>query len=227
MYWSDHLARLRDSLVAQVARIRDANDHGTTIGNCVETVLRRTIADYMPKYFAVESGQVCNLNQQLSPQIDILIHDRSCFPPLSVNEDGSVIVCAEPTKSVVECKTQWKPDEIATHYRNFTSVQSYRGRNNFFDGPETVAGYFVFIVDNCPIEIPPEMSDANRFVGIYSLNTSNSQRSKIGETIFTRETNENSLERFLRDLLFDCMQKGQTEGGTFEETFKIVQRYMG
>jgi hypothetical protein len=76
------------------------------------------------------------------------------------------------------------------------------------------------------MEVPPEMSDERRFVGIYSLNTSISQRSEVGATDFTLKTNGNSLEQFLCDLLFDCMRKGQTEAGTFEEAFKIVQQYM-
>ena len=120
LHWSKHLERLSASLLAQIERIRNASDHGTTIGNGLECVLRRTIEDYLPRYFEVGTGQVCNIKQELSPQLDILIHDRSCFPPLAVNEDGSVIVCSEPTKSVVECKTKWKQASNQNEFVKFT-----------------------------------------------------------------------------------------------------------
>lgn len=223
MHWTEHLEHLSASLLAQIYRIRNASDHGTTIGNGVECVLRRTISDYLPRYFDVGSGQVCNIKQKLSPQLDILIHDRSCFPPLAVNEDGSVIVCAEPTKSVVECKTAWKSTDVENHFKRFAEVQNLRV--DYFNNPENIAGYFVFLVDSCPATVPASLNDNTRFVGIYSLSKGKAQRSPVQTDTFEMETG-NALEMFLRDLLFDCMKKGQTEPGTFGRSYETVQLYM-
>jgi len=223
MHWTEHIERLSASLLAQIDRIRNASDHGTTIGNCVECVLRRTLSDYLPRYFEVGTGQVCNFKQKLSPQLDILIHDRSCFPPLAVNEDGSVIVCAEPTKSVVECKTAWKSTDVEKHFKRFTEVQNLRAER--FNNQDTIAGYFVFLVDSCPATAPASLNDDKRFVGIYSLSQGKAQRSPVQTDTFALEIG-NALEMFLRDLLFDCMKKGQTEPGTFEWSYETVQLYM-
>ncbi len=157
MLWTEHMKRLSASLLAQIDRIRNASDHGTMIGNCVECILRRTLSNYLPRYFEVGTGQVCNIKQKLSPQLDIIIHDRSCFPPLSVNEDGSVIVCAEPTKSVVECKTAWNSTSVEKHFKCFTEVQNLRVEQ--FNHPDTIAGYFVFLVDSCPTTVPASLND--------------------------------------------------------------------
>jgi hypothetical protein len=223
MHWTEHIERLSASLLAQIDRIRNGSDHGTTIGNGVECVLRRTLSDYLPRYFEVGTGQVCNFRQKLSPQLDILIHDRSCFPPLAVNEDGSVIVCAEPTKSVVECKTAWDSIKVENHFKRFAEVQNIRVER--FKDPNTIAGYFVFLVDSCPAIVPASPNDETRFVGIYSLSQGKAQRSPVGTGTFALESG-NALEMFLRDLLFDCMKKGQTEPGTFEWSYETVQRYM-
>lgn len=223
MHWTEHLERLSVSLLAQIDRIRNASDHGTTIGSGVECVLRRTLSDYLPRYFEVATGQVCNFKQELSPQLDILIHDRSCFPPLAVNEDGSVIICAEPTKSVVECKTAWDPATVEKHFKRFAYVQNLRDEP--FNNQDTIAGYFVFLIDGCPTTVPASLNDDKRFVGIYSLSQGEAQRSPVQTVTFEAETG-NALEMFLRDLLFDCMKKGQTEPGTFELSYETVQRYM-
>ncbi|MBU0484024.1 MAG: hypothetical protein KKB30_05875 [Proteobacteria bacterium] len=223
MHWTEHLGHLSKSLLAQISRIRNASDHGTTIGNCVEHVLRRTISNYIPRYFEVGTGQVCNINNKLSPQLDILIHDRSCFPPLAVNEDDSVIVCAEPTKSVVECKTEWDHKTVEKHFMRFTEVQNVRGEH--FKNPDNSAGYLVFLVGSCPATIPDTLSDHTRFVGIYSLSKGKAQRSPIQTDTFEMEAG-NALEMFLRDLLFDCMKKGQTEAGSFELSYETFQLYM-
>jgi hypothetical protein len=223
MHWTEHLECLSKSLLAQIDRIRNASDHGTTIGNGLECVLRRTIKDYLPRYFEVGTGQVCNSKQKLSPQLDILIHDRSCFPPLAVNEDGSVIVCAEPTKSVVECKTKWNSTDVEKHFKRFSEVQNVRVVN--FDYPSTIAGYFIFLVDSCPATVPTSLNDNTRFVGIYSLRQGKANRSPNQRDTFELETG-NALEMFLRDLLYDGMKKGQTEPGTFEMSYLAMQRYM-
>jgi len=223
MHWTEHLERLSASLLAQIDRIRKASDHGTTIGSGVECVLRRTLSDYLPRYFEVSTGQVCNFKQMLSPQLDILIYDRSCFPPLAVNEDGSVMVCAEPTKSVVECKTAWRPTDVEKHFERFAEVQNVRVER--FDNQDTIAGYFVFLVDSCPATVPASLNDDERFVGIYSLSQGKAQRSPVRTETFALETG-NALEMFLRDLLFDCMKKGQTEPGTFEWSYETMKLYM-
>ncbi|MEI6313656.1 MAG: DUF6602 domain-containing protein [Syntrophus sp. (in: bacteria)] len=223
MHWTEHLERLSTSLLAQIDRIRNVSGHGTTIGTGVECVLRRTLSDYIPRYFEVGTGQVCNFQQKLSPQLDIIIHDRSCFPPLAVNEDGSVIVCAEPTKSVVECKTTWNSTTVVNHFKRFSEVQGTR--TEYFKCADTIAGYFVFLVDSCPKTVPASLNDYTRFVGIYSLSENKAQRSPVEKSTFEPEIG-NALEMFLRDLLFDCMKKGQTEPGSFEWSYETVRLYM-
>src|SRR5207244_2659150 len=95
MLWNLHLDLLRKALLAQFERIRASSSHSAIKGTSIEAALRRLLQDYLPRQFSVGTGQIANVNSMLSPQLDILIYDEVTFPRLAVNEDGSVVICAE------------------------------------------------------------------------------------------------------------------------------------
>ena len=47
-FWTEHLKRLCDSLIAQTDRARVGSDHSVIKGTSIEYVIRRTLTDYMP-----------------------------------------------------------------------------------------------------------------------------------------------------------------------------------
>src|SRR5258706_8019944 len=131
-FLSEHMERLADSIKAQCDRARKGSTHPGTKGAAIEVVLRRLLQQYMPAAFAVGNGQCANVKGQISPQLDVLLYAKECFPHLAVNEDGSVIVCCEAVLSVVECKSSWDSARVEDHFRKFCEVE--RARHSSYYG---------------------------------------------------------------------------------------------
>ncbi len=224
MHWSENLDRLRDSLIAQAARIR-AGSHSTIKGTSLEVVLRRTLSEYLPAYFSVGSGQVANSQREVSPQLDVLVYDHIVFPHLAVNEDDSVVLCCEALYGVVECKASWDRARIKEHFDRFVVVESKR-HVNFADASQAAA-YFVVVFDALGLEAASlaDFGDDGRLVGIYSISGDRSWCSRSGVREFT-EQRGNGLALLLRELLLDCMVKGSKDEGTFVVAHDVVSTYV-
>ena len=99
-FLSEHMDRLAASVLAQAERARVGSGHAGIKGAAIEFVLRNVLRQDMPSAFTVGTGQVANVTGDLGPQTDVLLYDASVFPPLSVNEDTSVVVCCEAVFAV-------------------------------------------------------------------------------------------------------------------------------
>ena len=222
-FWTEHLKRLRDSLVAQTDRARVGSGHSVIKGTSIEYVIRRTLSDYMPSNFAIGTGQIANNQNEISPQIDILVFDTNIFPRLAVNEDSSVIVCCESVFEIVEIKCQYDQKLVSKHFKKLIEVESKR--HGMFGADGMASGYFVLVVD----PMNPDLSkfeDSKRFVGFYSLKGSKSWSSPYKQTKFSAH-DENGLDFFLHHIMSDCMRKGLSELGSLEYTYDTVAKYLG
>jgi hypothetical protein len=222
-FWTEHLKRLRDSLVAQTDRARVGSDHSVIKGTSIEYVIRRTLSDYMPSDFAIGTGQIANNQNEISPQIDILVFDTNTFPRLAVNEDSSVIVCCESLFEIVEIKCQYDQKLVSKHFKKLIEVESKR--HGMFGADGMASGYFVLVVD----PMNPDLSkfeDSKRFVGFYSLKDSKSWSSPYKQTKFSAHDG-NGLDFFLHHIMSDCMRKGLSELGSLEYTYDTVAKYLG
>ena len=222
-FWSEHLKRLCDSLIAQTDRVRSGSKHSVIKGTSIEFVIRRTLKEYLPSAFQIGTGQIVNNKNQISPQIDILVYDALTFPRLAVNEDNSVVICSECVHAIVECKSSWDSKAIKDHFTKFAEVDSHR--YGLFGVPGMNAGYFVFIIDPIQPDIKSFQYD-NRSIGFYTLKGKKAWASRYQNPYFT-EIEGNSLDFFLNDIMYDCMRKGLTELGSLEHTYEAVRQYLG
>ena len=223
LFWTEHLKRLCDSLVAQTDRARVGSDHSVIKGTSIEYVIRRTLKEYMPSNFTIGTGQIANNQNEISPQIDILVYDTNTFPRLAVNEDSSVIVCCESVFEVIECKSQYDLKQLSKHFNTLIEVESKR--HGMFGDDGMACGYFVLVVD----PMNPKLSlfeDSKRFVGFYSLKGSKSWSSPYKQTQFS-ENDGNGLDFFLHHIMSDCMRKGLSELGSLNYTYDTVSKYLG
>jgi hypothetical protein len=220
--WDENIGRLRDSLVAQANRIRAGSSHSTIKGTSLEIVLCRTLREYIPGYFKIGSGQAVNNKREESPQLDVMIYDQNAFPHLAVNEDSSVMVCCESLLAAVECKARWDGKEISQHFRKFVKVESKRHPS--FSHSSNAAAYFVVVFSPLNPKSLAGLGDDNRSVGIYTIEGETSWYSPQGERQFVARTG-NGLAFFLKDVLFDCMIKGQKETGDFGVAHQVVRTY--
>ena len=222
-FWTEHLKYLCKSLVAQTDRARTGSDHPVIKGTSIEYVIRRTLTDYLPSNFAIGTGQIVNNQNEISPQIDILVYDTNNFPRLAVNEDSSVIVCCESVFEVVECKSQYDPIRLIKHFNSLIEVESKR--HGMFGDDGMASGYFVLVVDPINPKLS-EFQDSKRFVGFYSLKGSKSWSSPYNETQFSKHDG-NGLDFFLHHIMSDCMRKGLSELGSLDYTYETVSKYLG
>ena len=214
-FLSDHMDRLAESVLAQAERARTGAEHSGIKGAAIEVILRNVLRQYFPSTFAVGTGQIANVHGELSPQMDVLLYDMSVFPRLSVNEDGSVVVCAESVYAVVEAKAAWKQGDIESHFDRFRMVDQKRS------GPwlnVQSAGYFIFFIDTVVHPGMESLMDDQRAVGVYSLEGKRGWYSPRNNQAFEDHVG-NALELFLRHALQDCMEKGQIEVGTLGESY--------
>ncbi len=223
--WSENLDRLRESLLAQLARIRAGSSHSTIKGTSLEVVLRRTLREYVPGYFRIGSGQIANRKHELSPQLDILVYDQTVFPHLAVNEDCSIVICCEALFGAVECKATWDNPGVHDHFSRFTAVESERNEN--YAGSEDAAAYYVVVFDNVSVKADAlgAFSDAGRYVGIYTVQGNKCWSSPVGEAVFTERTG-NSIALLLKDILLDCMKKGQKDVGNLMMAYAALRQYI-
>lgn len=229
--WTEHLGFLNDSLLAQVTRARRGSKHPTIKGASIEEALRRILRQYLPSVYHIGTGQVANNEvansegQNISPQIDILIYERTTFPHLAVNEDGSVIICCEPLFATIECKTKWNRKGVLDNFVQLRAVESKRDEQ-YFGAINNFSSYFVFIIDKLERPSLVGFEDQNRFVGIYTLEGKRSWRSPNQTSIFTAQDG-NALEFLMNDILEDSMRKSIPEIGDLKITRKAVSKYFG
>ncbi len=229
--WTEHLGFLNDSLLAQVTRARRGSEHPTIKGAFIEEALRRILRQYLPSVYHIGTGQVANNEvadsegQNISPQIDILIYERTTFPHLAVNEDGSVVICCEPLFATIECKTKWNRKGVFDNFVRLRAVESKR-YGQYFGAIDNFSSYFVFIIDKLKRPSLVGFEDQHRFVGIYTLEGQRSWRSPFQTSTFTTQDG-NALEFLIKDVLEDSMRKSIPEVGDLTETRKAVRKYFG
>ena len=163
-FLSEHMTRLAESVRAQTERARAGSGHSGIKGAAIEVVLRNLLRQYVPTTFSIGTGQFANADGELSPQVDVLVYDAAVFPHLSVNEDGSVVVCGESVFAVAECKAQWDAAEVANHFRRFCSV-ALKCRGPWeSDGEQNRerAAYFAFMLEAPARPDMTALEDANR-----------------------------------------------------------------
>jgi len=227
-FLTEHMERLAASVLAQAERARAGSGHAGLKGAAIEVVVRNVLRQYVPNSFRVGTGQIANSAGALSPQMDVLLYDAAVFPHLSVNEDGSVVVCCESVFAVVECKTEWHAQDVATHFQRFRSVELQSCGPWETPGASSAerAAYFVFHLNTPAAPDFEALKDVNRTVGVYSLADRWCWHSPRRQESFDR-LEGNAFELFLSHVMQDCMEKGPKEIGTFGESFRIVRQYFG
>lgn len=223
-FWREHFERLQKSLIAQIERIRAGSKHSTIKGTSIEVVLRRTLREYLPEYFSVGSGQIANHHGLISPQQDVLIYDANAFPHLTVNEDGSVVVCCESLLASVECKVNWNQGEVEEHYERTIAVESQRCQP--FSGEDMQAAYLVVFHEKKRAPHFDTFKKKTRVFGAYCMGSNETWSTQSGSDEFSK-TSSPVLELFFRDLLRHCMHIGQIEVGSLGGAYHVVGQYLG
>jgi hypothetical protein len=156
--------------------------------------------------------------------MDVMVYDQNVFPHLAVNEDSSVMVCCESLFATVECKMRWDGKGVAEHFRKFAEVESRRHPS--FSAPSNAAAYFVVIFDPLNLDSTDffSLEDQSRAIGIYTVEGDRSWHSPQGEKQFALSEG-NGFALLLKDILFDCMGKGQKDVGDFSRAYDVVQTY--
>ncbi len=122
--------RITDRMVSEVESISEAISHAGEKGRNNEQVLTKFLETYLPKRFAVDTGQVVSADGTTSSQTDIIIHDRLNTPAVFLG-GASVLVPIETTYAVISVKTTLDKTELADAVKQVESVRRLKNKASF------------------------------------------------------------------------------------------------
>jgi hypothetical protein len=111
-------------------------DHGPTVGAFYETVLKKFLADFLPRRVKVGSGFLFETNTgKASRQMDIIIYSDLQIPPIYQHQDF-VVVDYSTVDAVIEVKATVDSKGIKEASRNLSSAMEMLplGKNWFLVG---------------------------------------------------------------------------------------------
>jgi uncharacterized protein DUF6602 len=103
-------------------------------GTVLEILTRQLFKPLLPADIAVGTGQIIDSAGSLSPQIDVLLYDRSILPPILFDESLGIFP-VEAALYAIEVKTTLTRQEIQTAHENAKVLHQLRylqasGRNS-------------------------------------------------------------------------------------------------
>lgn len=211
-----------DALRAQIRLSRTSSEHPTIKGSSIEIVLRKVLTKYLPTRYHITSGQIVNSFGGISPQMDVIVCDRTTFPPLVVNEDGSERVCAESVYAAIEVKTTWDEARVAQHFFRCLAVDDERLQTEHQS--HDWACYCVIAVESPTAPQLDSFADEKRLVIVCTLEQNKLWRSPPGTAAFD-QGKDNPLEGFLFWLLAHCTKANFVDLGSNDLTFEMLRRY--
>jgi len=89
--------------------------HGTddirAAGNEVEITVRSFFERMLPKRFHVTHGHLIDMNELVSPQLDLIISDNTTIPSLLTTADGTHYIPVESVYAIAEIKSTFYPSQ--------------------------------------------------------------------------------------------------------------------
>jgi hypothetical protein len=100
--------------------------HDTTKGSLREAYLKQFLAEFVPYPFMLRSGFVTDCRgQTISPQIDLLVFDKTSIPGFALNEFVT-IVPLETVRLAIEVKSVLRASDIAQIKRQQEAIRGMR-----------------------------------------------------------------------------------------------------
>ncbi len=109
------------AILLDVKRAKSSSNNSQTLGRNGEIALIDFLNRYLPNTLKAVSGHFITTNNDLSPQIDIMILD-SRYPLLSHNLDGSVLAMAHSVIDTIEVKTNLRTKDIKSISSNAQTI---------------------------------------------------------------------------------------------------------
>lgn len=109
-------------LLAEFQEIRQCNPHAGDLGTEAEEILKKFLADRLPKRFGIESGIVIGQKGIISRQTDLIIYDAMNSPIYRVGKKTQ-IVPRDNVAVVVEVKSKLSKDQLVDAAEKIASVK--------------------------------------------------------------------------------------------------------
>lgn len=97
--------KISDSMLASREIGSFATPHSSTRGRNTERVLINFLRKFLPQRFSISQGHIVSPRGDLTPQLDIIIHDETIYPVATVLESGEKIVFAHSVYAVISVKS--------------------------------------------------------------------------------------------------------------------------
>lgn len=115
------MAQEESAILLCVERSKSSSDNSQTLGRNGELPLIDFLNRYLPNTLRAASGHFITTNNDLSPQIDVMILD-SRYPLLSHNLDGSILAMAHSVIDTIEIKTNLRTKDIKSISSNAQTI---------------------------------------------------------------------------------------------------------
>jgi hypothetical protein len=97
--------------------------HNALKGQEAEKLVRRFLAEHLPKRFGVGSGFIIDQNDTLSRQSDVVIYDAHNCPVYRASEDAAIFP-SENVAAVVEVKARLDKEKLSEAAENIAAAKS-------------------------------------------------------------------------------------------------------
>jgi hypothetical protein len=108
--------------------------HSVSRGESRENALSAFLASWLPKRFAVTTGEAIDSGERRTGQLDLVIYDRNLTAPLLAEDSGDLLP-AESLLAVIEVKSQLTSGELATCARAAKALSHLRPYGKEFVEP--------------------------------------------------------------------------------------------
>ncbi len=203
------LAKLRGTVVSQNPSIK---------GSSREEAIREFIRCFLPNSYAIGHGEVFSESNEMSRQVDVIIHDE-LFSPVFKTADGGVLVPCEAVYGTAEVKTHL---DTAGWHQALDNIASVKGLKR---SPSSLTDILpnkkLGLAAGPNITITGLEHPQNPYVGIVICLKGLSADTIVQD--LNKRVNENNTEKALLPDLIACVDNGcliarrnEKEGSGFE-----------
>ena len=115
----------QQKMIAELSGIRQAVDHGSTLGDETEFAWLKFLSKMLPNRYDVSDGFVVDADGRRSDQIDVIVFDRQYSPPLFQVEKVQYVP-AEAVYAVFEVKQKIDAENLKAASAKAASVRRLR-----------------------------------------------------------------------------------------------------
>lgn len=247
--------KIAETMMASVEVGQSATAHSSTKGRNTEFILINFLRKFLPAKYSLSQGQIVSPQGELSPQLDIIIHDETTFPVATVLEGGEKVVFAHSVYAVIAVKSLLSVinsrSQAIDLIENLRKTRDLENKVNesmssvLVNRNKVKFSYFGFVFRNDENNVAQKLNDSDSnapdfltALAILDASRGNERGLYVNPHFCTEDTPNNvskeivhkpkegnTLLAFYRTLFNRLCENDVAEVGDLTETRKIIKEY--